>query len=237
MIHIINNILANNGYKLINIELLFDIAQYFLFCPSDFNEREEYFLTIRLNIQSNEEARLLLEKYTEEIFEEIRCSGKVDSSFEKNCTMLICHEEDKICRETILAIEEDQYDFKKNVIAYTQQEFVALETYLAQEQIEKITNSVINNIITANSGQSFLDFKYNHIQQKNYYSVILKTALKLPFITYIPKKQQLSSLSHEIESSLSSNQTLIYSQLVNSNIDWDEENVYQQVESIWGSLV
>ncbi|MBN0617384.1 hypothetical protein JTM18_36430, partial [Pseudomonas aeruginosa] len=69
---------------------------------------------------SDAAAQKILEEKAQELFEAISNSGKVDRPFEKNCTMLICHEEEGISRQTILALEEDQYNFKKNVITYTQ---------------------------------------------------------------------------------------------------------------------
>jgi hypothetical protein len=237
MISIINNILSSNGYKRVAIELPLDMAEIYLFCPSDLNKREEYFVTVQLHSQSDATAQELLEKQALELFEAISCSGKVDRPFEKNCTMLFCHDEAKIRRQTILALEEDQYNFKKNVIAYDQQGIVALKAFLVKEQIEKITNSAINSIINAERGKSFLEFKGNNKQQKDHYSLILKTALKLPFITYSPQEQQLTNLLLDIESSLSPNQSSIYSQLESSDVEWTDDNIHQQVERVWGSLI
>ncbi|MBL4763577.1 MAG: hypothetical protein JKY93_12880 [Gammaproteobacteria bacterium] len=237
MISIINNILSNNGYKRVDIDLQLDIAATYLYCPSDLSTREEYFVTVRLHTQSDAAVKAVLEEQAQELFEAISYSGKIGESFEKNCTMLLCHDEDEIDRQTMLELEEDQYNFKKNVIAYTHQEFVALQAYLAQEKIEKITNNVINSIINAESGKSFLEFKENNKKQNDHYSLILKAALKLPFVTYIPQEQQLTNLLLEIKDSLPPDQSSIYSQLVNLDVEWAEENIHQQVERIWGGLV
>lgn len=236
MINIINNILHNNGYKIVDISLLIEAAEVYIFCPLDLSEREEYFITVKLSTQSNTAAVFLLEKIAQDLFDEIRSSGKVGRSFEKNCTMLLCHEEGKIDRQTILAIEEDPFNFKKNVITYSPQEVASLQTHLTQEQNIKITNCVINNIITTGDGAKFLEFKENHKHQRDYYSLILKAILKLPFITYTPKEQELSNLDNEIESDFTSEQILIYKKLVSSELDWNDDNIHQQVEEIWGGL-
>ncbi|WP_290653613.1 ABC-three component system middle component 1 [Idiomarina sp.] len=237
MISIINNVLSNNGYELVSIELSEDIAaKVCLFSASKPCNREEYFVTLELNDQSDEMAIILLEKKAQELFGEISDSGVVDKTFEKNCTMIVCHEEARISLRTVLALEEDQYNFKKNVIAYDPQEVHAIEEFLAKESIERITNSLINNIITAEGGKNFLEFKKSHKSKKDHFSLILKIALKLPFITYIPREQELINLDQEVESSLSEEQSLIYDQLVNSDKGWDEENTEHQVVAIWGSL-
>lgn len=234
MINIINNIFFNNGYKLVEFELQQDVAEIYLFCPKDENKREEYFVTVQFRTQSDNAVQDLLEVKAQDWFEEISYSGKVDQTFEKNCTMLLCHEEDEISKQTILMIEEDQYNFKKNVIVYTQQEVVALKSYLEQKQIEKITTSIINSIINADSGKYFLEFKDNNKQQKDHYSLILKTSLKLPFVTYSPQEQQLNNLLDDFENSLSTEQSSTYSQLINSEREWTEKNTDQHVEKIWG---
>jgi hypothetical protein len=237
MINIINNILSNNGYKQVELLLEQDVADLYLFCPLTDSKREEYFVTVKLRTQSDSNAQRLLENQVQDWFETISHSGKVDQTFEKNCTMLLCQEEDKISRQTILMFEEDQYNFKKNVIASSQEEVQALQNYLVQEQIEKITIKVINNIINVDSGKGFLDFKENNKLQKDHYSLILKIALKLPFITYIPQEQQLSNLLSDIDNSLSPELASIYNQLTNLDVEWTESNCVQNVEMIWGRLV
>ncbi len=237
MINIINNILSSNGYKQIGIEAPFNNQAFYLFCLPEESKREEYFVTIQLQTQSDAAAQALQEEKAQELFETISNSGKVDRPFEKNCTMLICHEEDRISRQTILALEEDQYNFKKNVITYTPHELANLESHLSDSGIEKITNKVINEIINSEGGRNFLTFKNDHINSKGYYSLILKAALKLPFITYSPQEHQLTNLNDEIKNSLDPYQSSIYSQLIESETEWTDDNIHQQVAKIWGELV
>ncbi|MBE4121738.1 hypothetical protein HJ098_04110 [Vibrio parahaemolyticus] len=107
---------------------------------------------------------------------------------------------------------------------------------MVQEQVEKVTVKVINNIINVENGKGFLDFKENNKLQKDHYSLILKVALKLPFITYIPQEQQLSNLLNDIDSSLSPELASIYNQLTNLDVEWTESDCVQNVERIWGRL-
>ncbi len=236
MINVINNILASCGYQQANIECSLDNHAVFLFIPASESDREEYFVTLQAHIQSDESAQAILEEKAQELFESIRNSGKVERSFEKNCTMVICHEHNKINKTTILALEEDQYNFKKNVVSYTAHELHSLKTYIDDKKIEYLTNSVINDILNSEGGKSFLDFKENNQNSNGYYSLILKSALKLPFITYSPQEQQLIDLSSEIEQSFTPRQSFIYGQLMESDVViWTDENIHQQVERIWGN--
>lgn len=234
MINIINNILSSNGYKQVGIDIPFNNQAFYLFCMPEDSMREEYFVTIQLQTQSEAAAQTLLEEEAQELFEAISNSGKVDRPFEKNCTMLICHEEEKISRQTILALEEDQYNFKKNVITFTARELANLKSHLYESGVEKITNDAVNDIISSENGRKFLAFKGGRANSENHCSLALKIALKLPFITYIPQEQQLTNLNDEIKNSLAPSLYSIYSHLIES--EWTEENIHQQVAIIWGDL-
>lgn len=234
---IINNILTSNGYREINLTIKQNLAELNLFYPQEEILREEYFITVKFYNQTNECARILLEDYAQEWFDLIRESGKVDQTFEKNCTLLLCHEEDNITRQSILMLEEDEYNFKKNVIAFTLQELDSLNDYLKLKNIKCITSEFINDVINENGGTVFLNFKNNNKEQQNYYSLILKSVLKLPFINYQPKEQQLSNLISDIEASFSQNQLYIYKKLIDENEIWEDGEVEQKVDSVWRKLI
>ncbi|KLF90842.1 ABC-three component system middle component 1 [Enterobacter asburiae] len=228
MINIVNNILYSNGYERIDIK-----KDLYLFCLPQESKREEYFVTIQLQSQSDATAQELLDDKAQSLFEEISNSGQVDRSFEKNCTMIICHEEEKISRKIILSIEEDHYNFKKNVITYTSSELTSLKDYLTSAGIKKITNKVISEIINSNDGRNFLKFKDDHANNNDFYSLILKTALKLPFITYTPQEQKLTNLNEEIQNCLSQYQSSIYRKLMEIDTEWTDENIHMRVANIW----
>jgi hypothetical protein len=235
MINIINNILLSNGYNKIESEFILDDSLIYIFCPKIENKREEYFVTIQLYNQSEDAALNLLENKVDELFTAISYSGLVNQTFQKNSTLLLCYEENKISRNMILSIEEDQYNFKKNVVTYSNEELVSLDSYLKKKQVSNITNDVINKIINAEGGSEFLNFKINNQHQKDHYSLILKTTLKLPFITYSQEIQELSSLLDDIDSSLSSEQSLLFNKLISSGVEWTEANATENVLSIWSN--
>lgn len=236
MIKILKNILSSNGYTQINIDLPFQTHIIHLFSPNEENEREEYFVTIQLHNQSNEAVQILLEQDAQELFEFISQSGLVGLSFEKNCTMLICHNENSIDRQLILSIEEDQYNFKKNVITHSLHELEDLHSYLTTNNINEITNTVINEVINGENGKDFLEFKGSQNNSQGYYSLIMKIILKLPFITYSPKEKELTNLCLAIENLFSPRSLSIYNQLLTSEKDWSEDDNYKQIEKIWGTL-
>lgn len=234
MNEIINNILNSNGYQETDAPIRQELAELNLFKPSVDNHRQEYFLVVKLHEQSDESAKQFLEHHTQDWFDQIIISGFVGQEFEKNCTVILCHKEDQVSRATILMIEEDQYNFKKNVITYTDRELMDLLGYIDENQLNSLNEEAINNIINEHGGISFLQFKNNNKEQENYYSLVLKSILKLPFITYLPQEQQLANLAGDIELSLSSNQLRVYKKLTESSELWEDENIEEKVEAIWG---
>lgn len=231
MISLLNNIMSSNGYHRVDFDPNEHGFMITLF-KADNEKKEEYFITLQAKEQSNEIATLLLEEKAQTIFEKIRNSGAVERYFEKNCTMILCHESSKITKDTILSFEEDPYNFKKNVLTYSTGELLALQTHLSTSDIKNLTNDVINNILNANSGKSFLAFKES--STRGLYSITLKTALKLPFLIYTPQEQKLSNLALEIEKSLTPQLNLIYTEIISLETEWNDENLLNEIEKIWG---
>ncbi len=231
---IINDIINSNGYQKAEIAFHQELAELNLFKPSLNNQRQEYFLVVKLYEQSDESAKQLLKLYAQEWFDYIIMTGSVGKEFEKNCTLIFCHKEDRLSRTTIFMIEEDQYNFKKNVITYTDNELIDLQRYIDERELKCLDEEVINNIINENSGMSFLNFKANNKEQKNYYSLTLKSILKLPFISYLPQHQKLANVTEDIELSLTPDQSNIYHKLTSTYEYWDDDNVEEHVEAIWG---
>ena len=230
MINLINNIISNNGYQKIDLNLDEPGFLITLFRASD-ESRQEYFLSLQAEEQDNEVAMLLLEEKAQTIFEKIRNSGKTERFFEKNCTMIVCHEALKIKKETIYSLEEDPYNFKKNVLTYSTGELLALQAYLSSNGFEDITNDVINNILNANGGRNFLEFKKS--STKGLYSITLKTTLKLPFLIYTPQEQKLSNLALDIENKLTTDLNSIYKEITSLETEWNDENILDEVMRIW----
>ncbi|WP_460096213.1 ABC-three component system middle component 1 [Pseudomonas sp. S3_C01] len=232
MITILNNIMASNGLKLVDVDLTHRVFNLSLY-KAESKRREEYFLTVDLDDNSSEALKRFLDLTAQEIFEDIQSSGKVDLYFEKNCTMLICLNSVDLDQDLVLAIEEDPYNFKKNIIKYNTTELASLNDYLANHSVNAITNDTINEILNSNSGKDFLDFKYQNGSRNRFYDLIIRVMLKLSFLPYHPQEQKLENLTGQIDAAVPAELTETFESILSA--DWTDEAVIANVESIWGN--
>ncbi|MBV4542839.1 ABC-three component system middle component 1 [Pseudomonas vlassakiae] len=230
MITILNNIMTSNGFVLVDIDFTNEEFPLSLF-KSQNQRREEYFLTLEISSPSSETLKSFLDDKAQAIFEEIQKSDKVERYFEKNCTMLICLESKNLDHGMVLAIEEDPYNFKKNVITYTPAELAAINRHLTGNTISAIHNNVINEILNSNNGKDFLDFKHQIRTRNPLYDLTIRIVLKLPFLTYSPQEQKLENLSLQINDAIPNQLTEIFHKIL--SVEWSDENILAHVESIW----
>lgn len=231
MIRILNNIMASHSFTLVDIECVDDAFPFSLYKAQNIR-REEYFLTLEIKVSDDKVLQHFLDNKAQEIFEEIQKSDKVERYFEKNCTMLICLEFTNPDRDLVLALEEDPYNFKKNVITYSPAELAALNNYISDNAIQTFDSDIVNAILNSNSGKDFLDFKKQENTQNPLYNLIIRIILKLPFIVYRPQEQKLENLSLQINKSLTPNLTETLSKIL--SYDWADELILTHIESIWG---
>lgn len=230
LIEIINNVLSSNGYLQVQTPVFLEGYQTFLYSPC-LPGKEEYFVTIEALDQSMDAHLFLLQEGAEIIFKKIRNIGEVDRTFEKNSTLIICCESNTIERELILKIEEDHYNFKKNIITYTKGEILAFSSIITETP--EVTNKLISDIINSDSGNDFRAFKEQTKNRNNHYSLALKIMMKLPFITYIPKKKSLTDLESDIEKGLSSYQLPLYNTLLNISPDLNDAELEDIITKTW----
>ncbi|MFJ4156307.1 ABC-three component system middle component 1 [Pseudomonas sp. NPDC089752] len=231
MITILNNIMASNRFSVVDVDLTDNSVEFILY-KADSRKRQEYFLIVDLSTLSGEELRYFLEQTSQEIFEDIQNSGKVELYFEKNCTMIICLNTSVENQDMILALEEDPYNFKKNVVRYSAGELAALNGYLTRHSVTAITNDIINDILNANGGADFLEFKLNHKTGSQLYSLITRIIMKLSFLVYSPREQKLENLAGQIEAAIPVGLTETFDKILTT--EWTDEAVIANVESIWG---
>ncbi|WP_256818930.1 ABC-three component system middle component 1 [Pseudomonas putida] len=232
MITILNNIMASNRFTLVDVDLPNQFIDFSLY-KAESSLREEYFLTIHLDNNSDQALQNFLDKTAQEIFEDIQSTGKVELYFEKNCTMLICLDSLGLNHDLVLALEEDPYNFKKNVIKFSSSELAALNAYLTSNAIAALTNDIINDILNANNGRDFLAFKHQNGDRHRLYDLIVRVMLKLSFLSYHPQEQKLENLTGQIESALTDALTETYERILAA--DWTDNSVIGNVESIWGN--
>ncbi|MFV3014546.1 hypothetical protein C8K66_11467 [Pseudomonas sp. GV105] len=233
MIKILKNIMVSNGLVVVDVDVDSEISDFYLYRGSS-SQREEYFLVLELTDTSNETLRKFLDEKAQEIFEDIQKSGKVEIFFEKNCTMLICINSEKLDPELVLALEEDPYNFKKNVIIYSDSELAELDNYLVSRPMEAFTGDMINDVLNANDGRDFLAFKYQR-GRNVLYDLVIRVVLKLPFLVYKPREQKLENLSEKIDEAISDDNYEIFNHMLKA--EWTDENVLDHVESIWGDKI
>ncbi len=234
LIEIINNILSCNGYDQVEIPILLEGYQVFLYMPRD-PGKEEYFVTIEASVQEEAAHFFVFNEGAEVIFEKIRNIEEVGRSFEKNSTLIICCENNTIDRDLTLKIEEDHYNFKKNIVTYTKGEITAFSEIVSQ--VSQITNDVISDIINSDSGNDFSAFKEQVKNRNNHFSLALKIMMKLPFITYVPKQKNLIDLESDIESHLSEFQRPIYFNLLAIPPELGDDEFEAVVMHSWGDLL
>ena len=232
MITILNNIMASNRFALVDVDLPNPLLEFSLF-KAESRHREEYFLTIYLDNNSDQTLQNFLDNTAQEIFEDIQSTGKVELYFEKNCTMLICLDSLNLNQDLVLALEEDPYNFKKNVIKYSSSELAALNAYLAKNAIEALTSDIINDILNANNGADFLAFKYQSRDRHRLYDLVVRVMLKLSFLSYNPKEQKLENLTGQIDAALPTALTETFERIL--AVEWADDTVIGNVESIWGN--
>lgn len=232
MISILKELLNNSGYTNEFTQAI-DDDEFHIYKAKNFNEREEYFILYQ-QTKSTSTAKHFLEHVCQILFDELIENAKIERYFEKNCTLIVCAEESKIDIKSILEIEEDQYNFKKNVIVYTQAEIHSLHEYRMNNRIREFDNETINSIINQGDGKSFLHFKSLHREANNYYSLIMKIIQKIPFITYKSRAQDLGDLMKDFDNSLLLGMRKIYANLMDLNIDVDESELHKELLNIWG---
>jgi len=232
MITTLNNIMTSNRFTLVDIDLPSSFFEFSLY-KAESRHREEYFLTIHLDNNSDQALQNFLDNTAQEIFEEIQITDKVELYFEKNCTMLICLDSLGLSQDLVLALEEDPYNFKKNVIKYSSSELAALNAYLASNAIKALTSDIINDIINANNGADFLAYKYQNRDRHRLYDLIVRVMLKLSFLSYNPKEQKLENLTGQIDAALPPTLTETFERIL--AVEWADETIIENVESIWGN--
>lgn len=232
MITILNNIMASNRFTLVDLDLPHPFLELSLY-KAESSHREEYFLTLYLDNNSDQALQNFLDNTAQDIFEEIQGTGKVELYFEKNCTMLICLDSLGLNHNLVMALEEDPYNFKKNVIKFSSSELAALNAYLTSNAIAALTNDIINDILNADNGREFLAFKFQKGDRRRLYDLIVRVMLKLSFLSYQPQEQKLENLTGQIESALPAELTETYDRILVA--DWADDSVIGNVESIWGN--
>jgi len=217
MINRLSQILQNYGFEIVESNEELKILK------RNDNEKFEYFLLV----QSTNLTNILKEKQLEylKILKDVIKDKEVD----KNSTLFICVESDKLplnleIYKEILRIEEDPYFFRKLVLPYT------------QEQIGFLDNpDEFGNIIK--NTDKFEDFKVackNRDLTNSQYEIISQLYIKLPFFKLPTVSNIKNIVLDEYKSSLSDEETKTLEFLKRTNIDEivDNDDFFKKLEDL-----
>lgn len=230
MIDILENILITNQYLKLEFKDEKYNSKFKVFAASVESDREEYFCIINWKKIDNFSVKLFLEEIADEIFDYIRSQNNIRQSFTKNSTLLIFFEKNEINNEDIYKIEEDEYNFKKNVIVYKKEELSSLKSLL---EIEKnLSIDLLNTIINGNEGEDFRRFKEKNEMSLNYYPLVIQMMLKIPFLKYKPKGEMLINLEHQIFEELEIHEKKIYEKLDSLDFNFEANDLIDFFEGL-----
>jgi hypothetical protein len=190
-----------------------------LFKPKATENKAEYYLLVEHPNATNRHADELFSEWADGLHLKVRENPMVDRVFSKNCTMIICWPELAITSKQVFQLEEDRYNFKKNVISYSSKELSDLKA-----KNSDLTLSQLNELVSQGDGAYFQRFKEKSSELENYYSLLLKIFIKIPFVTYLHDPKRLFDLDTSLVANLSASELDLYefSLRLGENLD-DEE--------------
>jgi hypothetical protein len=205
LINLIDKVFLNNGYEAVHFEHSYDDLITKLFKPQTSKNKAEYYLVVEFQNATNQHADDLLSEWSDILHLKVRENPLVDRVFSKNCTMIICWPSNVITNKQVFKLEEDRYNFKKNVISYSSAELTDL-----QGKNSDLTVVQLNQLIGEGNGRFFQRFKDKSDELNNYYSLLLKIFIKVPFVTYLHDPKRLSNLDSSLVEDLSQSELELY---------------------------
>jgi hypothetical protein len=205
LINLIDKVFLNNGYEVVHFEHGYDDLMTRLFKPLVAKNKAEYYLVVECQNATNQHADLLLSEWADSLHQKVRENPAVDRVFSKNCTMIICWPVNAITNKQVFQLEEDRYNFKKNVISYSSAELTDL-----QDKNSDLTLVQLNELVGEGNGTFFQRFKERSAELENYYSLLLKIFIKVPFVTYQHDSKRLSDLDSSLVAHLSESELALY---------------------------
>lgn len=223
LINLIDKVFLNNGYEAVNFEHSYDELITKLFKPQVAENRAEYYLVVECKKAMSQHAEKLLSEWADGLHLKVRESPKVDRVFSKNCTMIICWPELAITSKQVFQLEEDRYNFKKNVISYSSEELEDLK-----DKNSDFTVMQLNELVGQGDGAYFQQFKKKSAELENYYSLLLKIFIKIPFVTYLHDSKRLFDLNLSLVTNLTQNELDLYEFSLGVDEGLDDEELMSE---------
>lgn len=200
-----------------------------LILPNKLSRRQEFFLLAEHDNISDELILSLIGNVADQWFELITGSEMTDESFKKNCTLILCCNSANISSENVLAVEEDSYNFKKNVIVFTHSELKSwtenIKSTLTVEQLNLYVNQA--------KGGRFTQFKVNDKNGDDYYSLLMKIVTKIPIMNYIPAEKELYDLVAKIKNDMPEKNKKLFDFMLSLDLASEDEVVENILSSEW----
>ncbi len=223
LIDLVENIFLNNGYEAVIFEHSYDKLITRLFKPKVAENKAEYYLVVESKEATSQLAEELLSEWADGLHLKVRENPIVDRVFAKNCTMIICWPELAITSKQVFQLEEDRYNFKKNVISYSSEELADLK-----EKNIDFTLVQLNELVSQGDGAYFQRFKEKSAELENYYSLLLKIFIKIPFVTYLHDPKRLFDLDSSLVANLSESELALYEFSLGIDKGLDDEELMSE---------
>ena len=209
-------IMSSNGYNRINntpLELFGNKHEFFLIQCFEMEEIQDFFKTVKLDYLISEFQKL------------------DDEKIKKNTSLFILikvydiHQFYNNYLNTIVAIEEDEYYFRKYIIFYTDEGLNDLNP-----DVQYLLHIVQNNIDDLE--ESLFDkFEKNMFFDDSYF-IAMQLIIKLPFISLPHSDKPFATIEDKIKLRIESEQQVKKEQQVNQILEWfDSDNIREQLEN------
>lgn len=223
LINFIEKVFLDNGYEPVHFEHSYETLITRLFKPKAAEKKAEYYLAVESKNATTQHAEKLLTEWADGLHLKVRENPRVDRVFAKNCTMIICWPEPAITSKQVFLLEEDRYNFKKNVISYSSKELADLK-----EKNIDFTLAQLNELVGQGDGAYFQRFKEKSTDLENYYSLLLKIFIKIPFVTYLHDPKRLFDLDSSLVADLSETELALYEFSMDLNKDLGDEELMSE---------
>ena len=209
-------IMSSNGYNRINntpLELFGNKHEFFLIQCFEMEEIQDFFKTVKLDYLISEFQKL------------------DDEKIKKNTSLFILikvydiHQFYNNYLNTIVAIEEDEYYFRKYIIFYTDEGLNDLNP-----DVQYLLHIVQNNIDDLE--ESLFDKFEKDMFFDDSYFIAMQLIIKLPFISLPHSDKPFATIEDKIKLRMESEQQVKKEQQVNQILEWfDSDNIREQLEN------
>lgn len=195
--------------------------------PRENDANQEYYFLLEANSVNDEFIEKLAKDSAEELMDRLEALDYTDESFRKNSTLILCCNAASISDSALLKFEEDPYFFKKNVITYSDDELSSLRIKLNNE----FNNDHINILLIENRGELFESFKTMSLKKGHYYSLLIRTITKLPFVHYLPQPNNLEDLNEFVRGELIASDLKLFDYILDG-----DDSIDNKISADWGEL-